>query len=122
MIRYIKFAELPVSNQERAVNFYTGKLGFRILKDAPHAPGWRWIELGLDGAGTALLLTRGPATREDDAPALALVVQDVAETHDLLARVGVPFEQEPEPAPWDHAQTYALFRDSEGNLVMISAR
>src|SRR5215813_5959349 len=36
MFKYIKFKELPVTNQERARQFYTEKLGLRVAQDAPY--------------------------------------------------------------------------------------
>ena len=35
MIRGVKFASIPVSDQDRALAFYTEKLGFRLLTDQP---------------------------------------------------------------------------------------
>ena len=34
MIKGIKFASIPVTDQDRALEFYTKKLGFRVLTDA----------------------------------------------------------------------------------------
>ena len=46
MIKGIKFASIPVADQDRALEFYTQKLGFRILTDQPFNDEQRWIELG----------------------------------------------------------------------------
>src|SRR3712207_9012574 len=35
MIRKVKFVSIPVSDQDRALSFYTEKLGFRVLTDQP---------------------------------------------------------------------------------------
>ena len=55
---YVRFAELPVVDQDRAVKFYTEKLGFRVAQDRPYQEGWRWITLEIPGAQTKILLTR----------------------------------------------------------------
>ena len=52
MIKGVKFASIPVSNQDRALAFYTEKLGFRLLTDQPFSEEQRWVELGLPGADT----------------------------------------------------------------------
>ena len=49
MIRGIKFVNVPVTNQNEAVKFYTQKLGFRVLTDQPFDDKQRWIELGIPG-------------------------------------------------------------------------
>lgn len=55
MIRGIKFACVPVRDQDRALQFYTEKLGFRVMTDQPFGVQ-RWIELGIPGAESQLVL------------------------------------------------------------------
>ena len=56
MIKGVKFASIPVTNQDRALAFYTEKLGFRLLTDQPFSEEQRWIELGIPGADTRIVL------------------------------------------------------------------
>ena len=35
MIKQIKFVSIPVADQNRALDFYTDKLGFTIITDQP---------------------------------------------------------------------------------------
>src|SRR5438874_13325786 len=49
---------VPVSDQERALDFYTGTLGFEKRMDYTYS-GSRWIEVGPGGATTTLALARG---------------------------------------------------------------
>ena len=58
MIRGVKFTSVPVSDQDRALAFYTEKLGFRLLTDQPFSEDQRWIELGIPGADTRIVLFR----------------------------------------------------------------
>ena len=39
MIKAMKFVGVPVSDQGRALEFYTTKLGFRVIIDQPMGPG-----------------------------------------------------------------------------------
>ena len=55
MIRGIKLASIPVRDQEVALQFYTDKLGFKVLTDQPFG-NQRWIELGIPGAESKLAL------------------------------------------------------------------
>ena len=45
MIKQIKFVSIPVADQNRALDFYTEKLGFTIITDQPFDGKQRWIEL-----------------------------------------------------------------------------
>ena len=58
MIRGMKFASIPVTDQDRALAFYTEKLGFRLLTDQPFNDQQRWLELGIPGAETKVVLFR----------------------------------------------------------------
>jgi len=55
MIRGIKFACVPTRDQDRALKFYTEKLGFRVMTDQPFG-AQRWIELGIPGAESQIVL------------------------------------------------------------------
>ncbi|MEV0383972.1 VOC family protein [Nonomuraea sp. NPDC050643] len=46
---------VPVADQERALGFYTGVLGFEVRTDDPFPMG-RWLTVAPKGAGTTLLL------------------------------------------------------------------
>jgi catechol 2,3-dioxygenase-like lactoylglutathione lyase family enzyme len=56
MIKAIKFASIPVRDQDRALNFYTAKLGFAVATDQSFGDGQRWIELRIPGADTRVVL------------------------------------------------------------------
>ncbi len=45
MIKQIKFVSIPVADQNRALDFYTEKLGFTIITDQPFDEKQRWIGL-----------------------------------------------------------------------------
>ena len=48
MIKQIKFVSIPVADQNRALDFYTEKLGFTIITDQPFDEKQRWIELRIE--------------------------------------------------------------------------
>lgn len=120
MIEYVRFADLPVVDQDRAIAFYTDTLGLRLANDAPYQEGWRWVELEVPNARTRIILTKKVET--DEPGGFIFVVDDVAAVHRKLAERGVAFTQEPAPAPWNARETHAIFSDSEGNgIVIVSA-
>ena len=120
MIKFIKFVELHVSNQDRALEFYTRILGFTIAQDAAgYHDDWRWIELEIPGAQTQIVFSKGNREAKDT-PALVLVTDDVEDFCTQLKQQSVEFVQQPETAAWDPSQTFAMIRDSEGNLLMLT--
>ena len=107
MIKAIKFASVPVRDQDRALEFYTQKLGFKVITDSPFDGTQRWIELGLPRADTKLVLFTAPG--QD-----AMIVEATA--RELKSR-GVEVVQEPKKADWG---TAASFKDVDGNRFVLS--
>lgn len=121
MIRRIKFASIPVRDQDEALKFYTEKLGFGIATDQPFDDSQRWIELRIPGAETRLVLFT-PQGQEDRIGTPSNVVfasEDVATTYNELTERGVPFDSEPTEHPWG---TFATFRDPDGNQFVLSSK
>ena len=56
MIKQIKFVSIPSRDQNRALDFYTDKLGFTIITDQPFDEKQRWIELRIPKAETRVVL------------------------------------------------------------------
>lgn len=119
MPTYVRFVELPVIDQQRAVRFYTEKLGFGVAQDLDYKADWRWITLEIPGAQTRILLARGDGQRRD-VPSLVLTVDDVQASYRDLVKKGVEFVDEPQESPWG-GELFAVLRDSEGNLVMLGS-
>ena len=53
-ITHIGTVIVPVSDQDRALDFYTGTLGFEKRIDVPYGDGDRWIDVGPPGAETTI--------------------------------------------------------------------
>ena len=116
MLKRINFVTVPVKDQSRALDFYTRKLGFRVFTDQTMG-ATRWIELQIPGAETRLVLHPMPNTVPEGLPALALLADNVKATYDELSAKGVEFTQPPRKEHWGE---HAMFRDSEGNLVLFA--
>ena len=119
MITQIKFASIAVADQDRALAFYTTKLGFKVATDQPFSEGMRWIELKIGGAESKLVLFSPPGTEPGGFSNIVFQSDNVQKTYDELKARGVEFTQEPKTEPWG---TSAMFRDSEGNVFLISSR
>jgi len=116
MLKRINFAALPVKDQSRALDFYTQKVGLRVFTDQTMGE-MRWIELKIPGAETMLVLHHKPAHAPSDEPALAFAADDVQATYDELRAKGVEFTQPPKKEHWGE---HAIFKDSEGNLILFA--
>jgi len=121
MIKSIKFTSIPVSDQDAALEFYTTKLGFIILTDQPFNDKQRWIELGIPGAQTGLVLftPEGQEHRVGTFTGISFVSDDVEKTYQQLSAKGVEFTAAPKVEPWG---TSAVFKDLDGNQFVLSTR
>jgi catechol 2,3-dioxygenase-like lactoylglutathione lyase family enzyme len=87
---------VPVSDQERALDFYTGTLGFEKRADFTSGGGLRWIEVAPRGAGNSIsLVPAGEDTASrGDAAYCAFATADIeADLASLRAR-GVEVDAE----------------------------
>lgn len=117
---HVKFAPLPVLDQDRAIDFYRTHFGMRVASDAPYSDNWRWVELAFPGGGTRLLMQRKADEGASGSPDLSLIVEDVDGLYRNMRAAGVAFQGEPKAPPWNKDELAALFTDSEGNLVLLS--
>ena len=121
MITQIKFVSVPVRNQDRALDFFTSKLGFKVATDQAMGPGQRWIELKLGGAETKLVLFTPPGHEDRVGGFVPLSFQcdNVQKTCDELKAKGVEFAQEPKTESWG---TSAIIKDPDGNQYVLSSK
>ena len=120
MITQVKFVGVPVSDQDRALAFYTEKLGFEVATDQAMGPGQRWIELRIGNASTRLALFTPPG-HEDRIGSFfngSLQCDNVEATHRQLSQRGVEFVEDPTRQPWG---TCAKFKDPDGNIFVLSS-
>jgi len=115
MLKRIKFTTVPVHDQSRALEFYTKKLGLKIFTDQTMGD-MRWIELQMPGAETLLVLFSQPEHQPGPVPAVVFVADNVQATYEELKAKGIEFTQPPKKEHWGE---HAIFKDSEGNLVLV---
>jgi catechol 2,3-dioxygenase-like lactoylglutathione lyase family enzyme len=125
MIKSIKFTSISVGNQDASLDFYTKKLGFIILTDQPFPDQsnakQRWIELGIPGAQTGLVLFNpdGHESRIGSFTGLSFLCDDVPQTYEQFKSRGVEFVQPPKIESWG---TSAIFKDLDGNQFVLSSK
>ena len=121
MIKGIKFVNIPVRDQARALAFYTETLGLLVATNQPMGGGGqRWIELKIPGADTrvALFTPPGHEDRVGTFVPLSLWSDDVQGTYETLRARGVEFLAPPKKEPWG---TSVIFKDSEGNQLHLGS-
>src|SRR5437870_321672 len=110
MIKGIKFANIPVRNQDQALDFYIKKLGFIVHTDQPFTDKQRWIEIGIPGAPTRMALFT-PESHQDRIgtfTGIAFYSDDVQQTYEQLTARGVEFVTRPKTESWG---TTSIFKD-----------
>jgi len=120
MIRGVKVVSIPVADQDRALAFYTDVLGFRLLTDQPFNEKQRWLELGIAGADTRIVLFRfGEKLQPGGQLNVTLWADDVEATARELRAKGVEFVMDPKRMPYG---TTSIFKDIDGNCLVLSSR
>jgi predicted enzyme related to lactoylglutathione lyase len=115
----IKFCTIPVSDQERALNFYTQCLGCDVLTDQPFGNGTRWIEVAWKDRETAFVLFTPPGMEErvGGFTMASISTDDIHKTYSEFRSKGVEFVEPPKEQPWG---IQAIFKDSEGNMFVMT--
>ncbi|MEP6779247.1 MAG: glyoxalase superfamily protein [Gemmatimonadaceae bacterium] len=120
MIKSMKFVSVPVSDQDQALEFYTKKLGFRVVTDQPFNDKQRWIELGIGNSATGITLFTPDAHRDriGSFTGISFVSDDVIATWKELVAKGVEFVKPPVKEGWG---TSSVFKDQDGNQFVLSS-
>lgn len=121
MIKGIKFTAVPTADQDRALRFWTEKMGFVVHTDQPFRDDQRWIELRIKGAETHLVLftTEADRARIGQFQSISFVCDSVEKTYEELSSAGVVFAGPPKKEEWG---TSAIFKDADGNSFVLSSR
>jgi 3,4-dihydroxy-2-butanone 4-phosphate synthase len=113
-----------VADQDRALDFYVGKLGLIKLRDNEYGRGLRYIEVAVRGSNTALVLLKrsetSPAPSPEAVPRVILGTEDIVAAFESLKSHGVHFNRAPFRQSW--GGLYAEFVDPDGNVFALSQR
>lgn len=124
----LKISSIFVTDQDKALAFYTGKLGFKKMADIPMGPTYRWLtvvapegvhgmELALEGtadfeAGRIYMET----LYKNNRPITGFLTEDVEAEAQQLRERGVVVRGEPENLGPIKA---VMFEDGCGNLIHL---
>lgn len=125
----VTLISIPVRDQQKALEFYTRKLGFIKKKDEPLGGGNRWLTLVSKDwqDGPEVLLEPAPnhfepskvyqdALMEAGIPWTQFNVQNVAAEYERLTKLGVAFSMTPTEMG---TVKVAVFNDTCGNNIQL---
>src|SRR2546423_974154 len=109
---------VPVTDQDRALEFYVEKLGFEKRNDTPFGEGERWVEVAPPSASTTIALI---PPREGEPTGIetriGLTTDDVDADHDNLQAQGVDVDDVMRMG--DPVPPMFFFRDADGNRFFV---
>jgi catechol 2,3-dioxygenase-like lactoylglutathione lyase family enzyme len=107
---------VPVTDVDRARDFYVKQVGFRLDHDEKVKPGLRFVQLTPVGSACSIAIGEGlnpmPAGSQKG---LQVVVKDAAKTREMLVRNGVEVT-EIDDMPWGR---FCFFKDPDENAWTI---
>jgi catechol 2,3-dioxygenase-like lactoylglutathione lyase family enzyme len=111
---------VPVTDQDAAIAFYTGKLGFSLAADVPFGAGERWVEVAPPGGGTTLALVPPQGQYQPGRmTGISLDSADPRADHAELAAKGVDVDAEPMGGDGTVPLLF-FFRDNNKNQLMVA--
>ena len=114
----IAVAMFSVSDQDAAIAFYTGKLGYEVRSDMRFGENGeqRWVEVAPPGSPARLALNP-PMGGSPGGGSIGVETPDVLAEHRRLTELGV--DVDPEPMRMPGVPTRFSLRDPDGNSVWV---
>jgi predicted enzyme related to lactoylglutathione lyase len=121
VLEKVFYTSVLVSDQDKALDFYTNVLGLEQRVENPTPDGPRFLTVGVKGDEFQLALWPGRPGQAEPAmgrlPAsITIETDDIRETFDELKSRGVEFVSDVLEFPWGYI---AQFQDPDGNRLQI---
>ncbi|GHF23272.1 extradiol dioxygenase [Amycolatopsis deserti] len=120
MITHLHSATILVGDQEEALRFYVGTLGWEKREDVRFGPVHRFLTVAPPGAQTSIVLGQPEVYERAVTPGgtgITVITPDVATAYAEMSARGVRFAQEPQVMPWGAKATW--FADPFGNEYFL---
>jgi catechol 2,3-dioxygenase-like lactoylglutathione lyase family enzyme len=109
----LELIPIPVSDVDRAKQFYVEKLHFHLDHDVTTGPNFRVVQLTPVGSACSICIGTGiVSTPPGSVQGLHLVVSDIHAAHAQLAAAGVVTSDIKEMGP---GISFVFFKDPDGN-------
>lgn len=119
MLTAVQIVHIPVSDQDRAEDFYVNRLGLSVVADVPSGHHGRWLQVALPGAATSLAIVPGTDDRVPGSAAVVFESDDIDADVAALRNRGVDLPGRVEQMPWARA---IRFTDPDGNHLALQTR
>ncbi len=132
MIQQMSHATVYVDDQDAAVDFYVGKLGFEVRQDQTLPGGFRWLTVAPKGQKLEIILMKLAATPYSSAADVEVMrglmrrgalstgvfqTDDCRKTYDELTSKGVEFSSPPKD---EFYAVEAIMKDPFGNWFSVT--
>jgi predicted enzyme related to lactoylglutathione lyase len=121
MLEKLQYISLFVSDQDKALDFYTNVLGFEQRVDGPTTDGPRFLTVGVKDQDFELVLW--PGTPGHGQPVMGripasytIATSDCQQAVEVLESRGVTFDMGVLEYPWGYV---APFQDPDGNRLQL---
>jgi predicted enzyme related to lactoylglutathione lyase len=109
---------VPVSDQSRALEFYTGTLGLETRRDVRYGDDVRWVEVAPPDAVTSIaLVLPGPSSPIGTDTGIRFATTDADAEHGRLRSAGV--DVDPEVMHFAGVPPMFSLRDPDGNILYL---
>jgi len=112
-VKEIGFVAIPVTDMERARNFYEGVLGLKVAEEMMSG---KWVEYAVGDHTLAIANVSDTWRPSDQGTGAALEVEDFDDAIMRLKERDVRFAAEPFETPCCHM---AVIQDPDGNKLII---
>jgi len=117
-ITHVQLLSVPVTDQDRARDFYVDTLGFTLVRDSPMGEQ-RWVQVAPKGADTSItLVTDFPTMPPGSLKGLVLETDDLDGDVARMTGLGVPIDGGVQEAPWGR---FVTLHDPDGNGLILQA-
>lgn len=115
----LELIQVPVSDVDRAKDFYVGKAGFNLDHDHQVSDDMRFVQLTPPGSGCSIAIGSGLGAnmQPGSIQGLQLVVDDIEAAHRELSERGVEVGGI-QHFPWGD---FVFFSDPDGNAWSVQA-
>src|SRR4051795_2995517 len=112
---------IPVSDQDKAIEFYVDTLGFEKRADVPFGNGYRWVEVAPAGSSTTIAIAPPPQGQPTGNAQTGIILHtsDVDAVHADLKAAGFDVDDEVSRMG-DPVPPMFWLRDPEDNVLMVA--
>jgi predicted enzyme related to lactoylglutathione lyase len=112
----LELVPVPVTDVDRAIDFYTNKVGFTLDHDHRVSELLRFVQLTPEGSACSIVIGEGitemkPGTQQG----LQVVVDDTTSTYEELKKKGIEVS-DVQTMPWG---IFTYFSDPDGNTWSV---